>query len=71
MCAGYGKVVDRWERGPTRLHCVFRFEMEHLLARAGFALDALYGDFLRGGLTDRSAEMVWVARSDATSVQTG
>jgi hypothetical protein len=58
-----GQVVDRWEREPLPLHCVFRFEMEHLLARACFAVDALYGDFLGGALTDESTEMVWVARN--------
>jgi SAM-dependent methyltransferase len=57
-----GFVVDRWETGPVRLHCVFRFEMEHLLARAGFAVEALYGDFFRQGLEEESSEMIWVAR---------
>jgi SAM-dependent methyltransferase len=58
-----GEVVDRWERGPIRLHCVFRFEMEHLLARVGFEIEAVYGDFFRGELRDESSEMVWVARN--------
>jgi SAM-dependent methyltransferase len=57
-----GEVVTRLERGPTRIHCVFRSEMEHLLGRAGFALEALYGDFLGGPLGEESSEMVWVAR---------
>ena len=57
-----GTVVDRWQRGPMPLHCICRFEMEHLLARAGFAVTALYGDFGRGALTDESSEMVWVTR---------
>jgi len=57
-----GEVVDRWERGPIRLHCVFRFEMEHLLARVGFEIEAVYGDFYRGELRDESTDMVWVAR---------
>ena len=60
-----GSVAGRWERGPIRLHCVFRFEMHHLLALAGFELDAVYGDFVRGELTDDSEEMVWVARNPA------
>jgi hypothetical protein len=58
-----GRVVDRWETGPIRLHCVFRFEMEHLLARVGFAVEAVYGGFFRQGLQDESSEMIWVARS--------
>ena len=57
-----GRVVNRWQTRPIRLHCVFRFEMEHLLARAGFAVEAVYGDFSRHALGDDSSEMVWVAR---------
>jgi hypothetical protein len=44
------------------LHCVFRFEMEHLLARVGLAVDAVYGDFSRHPLEDKSLDMIWVAR---------
>jgi ubiquinone/menaquinone biosynthesis C-methylase UbiE len=63
-----GNVVGRWERAPVRLHCVFRFEMEHLLARVGLAVDAVYGDFHRHALEDRSSEMVWIAhRRPATA----
>ena len=41
-----GQVVsERIESAVKRLHCVFRFEMEHLLLRAGFEVEALYGDF--------------------------
>ena len=57
-----GQVVERWESAPVRLHCVFRYEMEHLLARVGFAVDAVYGDFYRGPLMDASSDMIWVAR---------
>jgi ubiquinone/menaquinone biosynthesis C-methylase UbiE len=56
-----GEVVDRWESGPLRFHCYFPFEMEHLLARAGFEVEAVYGDFSRHELQDDSSEMVWVA----------
>jgi SAM-dependent methyltransferase len=58
-----GEVTQRWETGPVRLHCVFPFEMVPLLGRAGFAVEALYGDFFRQELRDESAEMVWVARA--------
>ncbi len=58
-----GQVADRLDRGPIRLHVVHRFEMEHLLARAGFAVTALYGDFLRGEFRDDSSDMIWVART--------
>jgi SAM-dependent methyltransferase len=57
-----GHVVDCWETGPVRLHCVFRFEMEHLLGRTGFAVEAVYGDFFRRELEEGSPEMIWVAR---------
>lgn len=57
-----GKVVGRVEKGPTPIHCVFRYEMEHVLARAGFELEALYGDFLGNPLTDGSSETIWVAK---------
>jgi hypothetical protein len=36
--------------------------MEHLLARVGLAVVALYGDFFRGPLRDTSTEMVWIAQ---------
>ncbi len=57
-----GRGTDRWESGPIRIHCVFRFEIEHLLNLAGYDVEAVYGDFFRGELTDESEEMVWVAR---------
>jgi SAM-dependent methyltransferase len=36
----------------------FRFELEHLLARSGFAIEAVYGDFARSPLTSSSPEIV-------------
>lgn len=59
---GAGTVVDRWTRAPVPLHCVFRFEMEHLLARAGLNVQSIYGDFYRHELTDQSEDMIWLAR---------
>jgi SAM-dependent methyltransferase len=56
-----GDPTDRWESGPLRFHCLFRFEMEHLLARIGFVVEAVYGNFFRQELQDDSSEMVWVA----------
>lgn len=35
-----------------------RAELEHLLARAGFRIDAIHGDFDRAPLTDSSPEMI-------------
>ncbi len=57
-----GQVVDSWKTQAVRLHCVFRFEMEHLLARVGFCLEDVYGDFFRHPLEDKSSNMIWVAK---------
>lgn len=37
------------------------FEVEHLLARCGFALRSLYGNFDRSAFVDASPEMIFVA----------
>lgn len=39
----------------------FRFELEHLLARSGFEVIALYGAFDRSAFADNSPEMIFVA----------
>jgi len=57
-----GEVIGRWDTGPIPLHCVFRFEMEHLLKRVGFEIEHVYGDFSRQELRDDSTEMIWLAR---------
>ena len=59
-----GAVVSRIYR-DLKLRYIFRYEMEHLLARAGFKVEALYGDFFGGAFEDSSSEMVWVARRPA------
>ena len=41
---------------------IYPREMEHLLARAGFEIEALYGWFDERPLTEESREMIWVAR---------
>jgi hypothetical protein len=38
-----------------------RSELEHLLARSGFTLRQIYGDYDKSELTDRSPEMIVVA----------
>jgi SAM-dependent methyltransferase len=58
-----GVVKERKETVKKELHCVFRFEMEHLLARAGFKAEALYGDFFLQEFCDESPDMIWVATS--------
>ena len=57
-----GAVAQHWQRDPMSLHCVFRFEMEHLLKRTGYTVEAVYGDFYKATLSDESDQMIWVAK---------
>jgi hypothetical protein len=41
----------------------FRYEVEHLLARSGFRIVGLFGDFEGSLLADESPEMIFVAES--------
>ena len=52
------------ETTESALHVrmVYRYEMEHLLARSGFEVEDLYGDFDERPLTEDCREMIWVAR---------
>jgi hypothetical protein len=52
------------ETTESELHVrmIHRYEMEHLLARAGFELESLYGDFDERPLEENCREMIWVAR---------
>lgn len=52
----------RWRRTSVTLRYVHRFEMEHLLRRCGFEVEALYGGFDRSAFGEASPEMIWVAR---------
>jgi SAM-dependent methyltransferase len=52
---------------PLTLRYVFRYEMEHLLGRAGFAVEALFGDFQRAAFR-AGGEQVWIARRQASAV---
>jgi hypothetical protein len=45
-----------------RMRWYYRYELEHLLARAGFEVVALYGDFDRRPFDRDAREMVFVAR---------
>ncbi len=56
-----GAVISRVYRG-LRLRYVFRYEMEHLLARAGLEIEDLFGDCYGAPFTDTSPELVFVAR---------
>jgi len=55
----------RQERLVHRLQmrCIFRFEAEHLLARAGFTVDHVYADFDRSAYGSQyPGELIFVAR---------
>ena len=56
-----GKLTDHAVEFPMRWF--HRFELEHLLARSGLRVLALYGDFGRGAFTDETWEMVFVAEA--------
>lgn len=46
-----------------QMRCIFRFEAEHLLARAGFAVDQVYSDFDRSPYGSRyPGDLIFVAR---------
>ena len=55
-----GEVVSR-TYGRLQLRYVFRYEMEYLLERCGFAVEALYGDFHRSDFPGYG-EQIWIAR---------
>ena len=46
---------------PLTMRYFFHFELEHLLARSGFEVTALYGGFDSAPFTDNSAEMIFMA----------
>src|SRR5437870_12030609 len=52
------KLVFAWT-----LRYLLRYEIEHLLARCGFRVTALYGNFDRSTLADSSPEMIYVAEA--------
>jgi SAM-dependent methyltransferase len=58
-----GRVVNRLYRG-LRLRYIFRYEFEHLLARCGFDVEALYGSWDRGPVLRSGGELIWVARAE-------
>ena len=60
-----GDVVQVWEMEPARLHCIFPFEMEHMLKRVGFSIEAVYGDFFKSKLSSESGQMIWLAKNKA------
>lgn len=56
------RVVDAVET-ELNLRMVYPYEMEHLLVRAGFQVEAVYGGFDRRPFTADSTETIWIART--------
>lgn len=47
---------------PFVMRWLYRFELEHVLARAGFAIDGLYGDYDLEPYTSESPQLIAMAR---------
>ena len=43
------------------MRLLYRYELEHLLARCGFRIVALYGDYDRSAFSDESLGLIVVA----------
>ncbi|MEX1255649.1 MAG: class I SAM-dependent methyltransferase [Dehalococcoidia bacterium] len=56
-------VARRSYNEPMVLRYFHRYEMEHLLARAGLEVEALYGDTLKNEYRSTSPDFIWVARA--------
>lgn len=57
-----GKMIQSWKSEPARLHCFFPAEIYHLMHRAGFDLEIIYGDFNKGKFEDNSPSIIPVLR---------
>ena len=57
-----GDVVARNYGQPMEVRYFHRYEMEHLLTRSGFEIEALYGDVLKNEYRATSSDFIWVAR---------
>ncbi len=62
LVAADGTVTKRFVEWPYRY--TYRFEAEHLLERAGFTIEALYGGYAREPFTSTSSVMLFLARRD-------
>jgi SAM-dependent methyltransferase len=54
-------VINRQDFEPMPVHVIFRFEMEHLFARAGLRVLDVYGDFEEHPFAEESPDMIWLA----------
>jgi hypothetical protein len=57
------EVVNMVDSGKDRIHCVFPFEMEHMINSVGLVIERIYGDFERNDFTDETEEMICIARN--------
>ncbi len=56
-------VVERRLIRDFEQRYTFRYEMEHLLELCGFVVEAVYGDFDGGPVTESAEDLVWLARA--------
>ena len=57
-----GIVVRRTYGQPMNSRYLHRYETEHLLARAGFEVEALFGDYAKSAFRGSSPDMIWVSQ---------
>jgi hypothetical protein len=60
VVADDGTVTKRFVEWPFRY--TYRFEAEHLLERAGFEIEAVYGGYRREPFASESRTMLFLAR---------
>lgn len=58
-----GATDQTWPMAPMRLRVFAGSVVEELLYRAGYTIEAVYGDFFKGKLADCSEQMIWVGRN--------
>ena len=66
IVASDGTVTKRFVEWPFRF--TYRFEAEHLLERAGFTVEAVYGGYRREPFTSESRVLLLLARRNETPV---
>ena len=62
-----GRVVAR-TYAPLTLRYIYRYEMQYLLERCGFEIEALWGDWQRGPFC-YGGEQIWLARRPMNEVR--
>jgi len=55
-----GRMLQRTYK-PLTVRWIYRYEFEHLLARCGFTVEALYGTFDRQPFSGDLDELIWIA----------